>query len=91
MHIYHYCLCLLAFVIVMINSRYIDRSFDNDQEDDDFYFPSSYYLNRASRSYALERYLRNMIAHDNEKEDDAASFERRGKSITKGDPREFMG
>ncbi|CAF0960522.1 unnamed protein product [Adineta ricciae] len=86
MQICQYCLFLLAFVVVIIHSRFIERSLDNDQ-DDEFYYPSNYYLNRAYRSHALERYLRSMLADD----DDAIPFERRGKSITKGDPREFMG
>ncbi len=46
-----------------------------------------------SRSYYpnnLERYLRNLIAFDIH-DDESTPFERRGKAITKGDPREFMG
>jgi hypothetical protein len=42
----------------------------------------------------MERYLRNLVAldiHDDERDDETIPFERRTKSITKGDPREFMG
>ncbi|CAF0999339.1 unnamed protein product [Adineta steineri] len=93
MQVYHYCLFLLAFIAVLINSRYIDRSYDNEH-DDELYFPSNYHLERVYRSRALDRYIRNMLANNNnddEKSNESAAFERRGKSITKGDPREFMG
>ena len=37
-----------------------DRSWDNDQ-DEDFYFPNNYHLNRGYRANSLDRYLRNML------------------------------
>ncbi|CAF1074235.1 unnamed protein product [Rotaria sp. Silwood1] len=92
MFVYHYCLYLLAFG-VLINSRYIERPFHNDP-DEDLYVLNNYYVDRAYRSSSLERYLRNLIAEDirdSEKYDEAMPFERRSKAITKGDPREFMG
>ncbi|CAF2491864.1 unnamed protein product [Rotaria sp. Silwood2] len=92
MYVYHYCLYLLAFS-VLINSRYVEQSFDNEP-DEDLYLSNNHYVDRAYRSNSLERYLRYLIAEDirdGEKYDEAMPFERRAKAITKGDPREFMG
>ena len=108
MHVYHYCLYLLAFVVVIIkwvyycfeftshcfnwsSSRYVARAYDDG--DDEYYLPNNYHASRGYRPSLLNRYLRNLMAFElnDEKYDDAAPFERRGKAITKGDPREFMG
>lgn len=64
---------------------------DDDELDGELRFPNTYSLNRPYRSHTLERYLRNLLARDDAKDDPAMPFERRGKAITKGDPREFMG
>lgn len=75
------------------SSRYIERSSDNEQ-DDEYYFPYQYYLNRNYRPNNLERYIRNLIALDTSEDannQESTQFERRVKAITKGDPREFMG
>ena len=83
----------MVFFLDKSSSRYIDRSYDNEQNDD-FYFPSNDYMTRADRSHALERYLRNLLAFDNQNDEnnyEVMRVERRGKAITKGDPREFMG
>lgn len=73
----------------LFSARYID----NDS-DEDFYLPNHYFKALAHRPDLLERYWRQMMArnHYNEDDDDETStFQRRGKAITKGDPREFMG
>jgi len=66
----------------------------DNEWDEDFYLPNNHHVARSYRPSSLERYLRNLIAldaHDDGNYDESMPFERRGKAITKGDPREFMG
>ncbi|CAF3301252.1 unnamed protein product [Rotaria socialis] len=92
MRAYHYCLCLLVFVVIT-NARHIEQASNNDS-DEDAYVPNKYHRPHVYRSNFLEHYLLNLIAgkgHDDDRYDQTGPFERRSKAITKGDPREFMG
>jgi len=81
------------FLFNSFSSRYIERSFDNDR-DEELYLPNDHFLTRGLRQSFFDRYLRHLIAADfpdDDKTDVSIPFERRIKAITKGDPREFMG
>ncbi|CAF4165654.1 unnamed protein product, partial [Rotaria sp. Silwood2] len=71
-------------------SRYISRPIDSERYED-IYDPNTYF-DYVYRPNGLATYLSNLALemHDG-KLNDGGIFERRTKSIRKGDPREFMG
>jgi hypothetical protein len=74
------------------SSRYIDRSFETDRDDNGLDLA---YGVRANRPIDLQQFLRHLILLDADDDDyiddELMASKRRTKSITKGDPREFMG
>ena len=106
MQVYHYCLFLLGLVAIIRSVRSESRSLtvsftsssryiEFDRDEYDLNPPAHhYYRNHAYQPVDLERYLRYLVAadaRDDYNDDGPLSLERRGKAITKGDPREFMG
>ena len=77
----------------MFRSRYAERSLETD-DDDELDLATRFYPRFADQPVGFERYLRRLIAGDlpdNERLEIFRPYKRRVKTITKGDPREFMG